>query len=449
MKKIFLSMCALTLLVTGLHAQDSKIETGVVSFQQQDWGSAIKALDAGLADPSILKPKNVPRGYYYRAQARMMLTQSLGAEIQKKMNAKDTVGAEAVGKQMVNNLKLIIADYRKAKETDAEGKWGKDIENNMRIPRMIVIGMVEQTLQQLRNDEIMKKASEEDYKELSDLIVPLLDELILLEPNGYLGYDLRGQTKNALKDPAGAQTDYELAMKKFKEAPPEQPDMEFGRTFLRSSILYKESKNADKALQMLGDGKAVVEAEFKRMETKKQYIADSNWKKIENSKNDLINRLSVNELAILMEMPDKMNEAVARFDKAIADKPQDYNLHINFASLLEKVDSTRAIRMYEKAMAIDPKRTSAYNNLGAFYNGKAKEFHDKLKATEDERLMTAYKSLRDQNFQLAKPQFEKALELEPRNIEYVKALKQIAIFLNDEPGMIKYGDLEKQIRSGQ
>lgn len=99
-------------------------------------------------------------------------------------------------------------------------------------------------------------------------------------------------------------------------------------------------------------------------------------------------------------------------------------------------------------MAIEPSRTAAYNNLGAYYNGKAKDYQELLKTAEDEKLITAYKTLRDQNFVLAKPQFEKALELEPKNLEYVRALKQIAIFLNDEPGMAKYVEMEKQIKAG-
>jgi tetratricopeptide (TPR) repeat protein len=449
MRKVFFCMLIAALGAVNLPAQmDAKIETGVVAFNSQDYAAAMKALDLGLADPTLLKPKNVPRGYYFRGMTRFALLMQSGAAMKEKMDAGDTAAVEKMGIDMINNLKNAAVDYRKARETDAELKFTKDIENGIRSIRGIYTLVVNQSLDKLEEEEAKKTATPEDYQKAKELLVPLMDEMINLDPANAAGYDLRGQFKFAVKDNEGALTDYEIAIKKFTEKLPTEPDMYFAYTFYRAAMLHKEKNNGSKALELLGSGKNVADSEFKRLEAKKEYFHDTVWVKMIAGHDKIISILNSNELGILLLMPEKMDEAVAKFDKAIAESPKNYNLHVSYANLLEKVDSARAVAMYNKAMAIEPGRTAAYNNLGAYYNGKAKDYQELLKTTEDEKLITAYKTLRDANFVLAKPQFEKALELEPKNLEYVRALKQIAIFLNDEPGMVKYVELEKQIKAG-
>ncbi|HHG84288.1 MAG TPA: hypothetical protein ENJ82_06020, partial [Bacteroidetes bacterium] len=113
MKKTIIPVLLFLFLGTCLWAQDSKVTTGVVAFQGQDYKKAIDALNVGLADPSQLKEKNVPKAYYYRALSQLQYMAQLSQGEGAKTNA-------ATVKSLIFK---IYDDLKQAKESDTYNKW--------------------------------------------------------------------------------------------------------------------------------------------------------------------------------------------------------------------------------------------------------------------------------------------------------------------------------------
>ena len=70
--KIPLLFTTYLFVASGLFAQmDTKVTSGVVAYDQGDYEQAVEYLNEALSEPNQLKEKNVPKAYYYRAEARM------------------------------------------------------------------------------------------------------------------------------------------------------------------------------------------------------------------------------------------------------------------------------------------------------------------------------------------------------------------------------------------
>ena len=154
------------------------------------------------------------------------------------------------------------------------------------------------------------------------------------------------------------------------------------------------------------------------------------------------------ELQIYLSSPDKLQEALRRFEIAIKDNPGDYYTHAAYATLLESVDKPKAIGMYERAIQIDPTKELCYYNLGALQSNIAKEYYDKANAEKDYDKSDAFRKEGDDRMKLAKPFFEKALEINPKSIGTVNALKQISVTLSLMDDYKKYKDMETALKSG-
>jgi hypothetical protein len=117
--RFFLPLLAVALLAVGpvasVQAQDSKIETGVVAFNSQDFKKAVEALKTGLSNLPEVKPKNVPRGHYYLGMASYQLM----AQVAQAAGGDQMAKAQ----EMSDLLDLSYNSMIKVRETDAENKW--------------------------------------------------------------------------------------------------------------------------------------------------------------------------------------------------------------------------------------------------------------------------------------------------------------------------------------
>jgi tetratricopeptide (TPR) repeat protein len=152
---------------------------------------------------------------------------------------------------------------------------------------------------------------------------------------------------------------------------------------------------------------------------------------LNNLKFDLY--LSDNELYI---------EALHVFEEELKNNPADVKLLNGYASLLEKSDKAKAMVKYQEVIRIDPRNAIALFNLGALHYSRGKELLETAQKTTDDN---QYKILVEgamNDFNLAKPYFERALAEDPGALETIQALKTISFVLDDQEAYQKYKEME-------
>ena len=414
-------------------AQDSKVSTGMVDFNSQDYAKALKSFNVALENPGMLKAKNQPKAYFYRGQTLVRLYAQYYRD-------KETEKLKGLSDAYLR----AYDDYQAALSVDADGKWKSKIEAQL----LLINGqLLNQGLTSLNRAN--KATTEEDKAKEYALSMRYLNGAATIDPTNYMAYDLRAQASLAQEDTVAAKNDFKTAITKFKETLPAQPDQLIGYSFYRLALIERYRDNdLEASLKTISDGAATVDAEHKRLEGMKANFTPEDWASIEKQYNDAKKDLNAFKLDIYLNSPDKLQEALKEFETAIQNEPNDYIKHVAYASLLEKIEPKKAVDIYLKAIKIDDTKELAFFNLGALYNNIAKELFDKANDEEDLTKSNEIQEEATAVFGEAFPMFEKALEINPTSIQTVRALRQIAIFLGKEDALKKYKDLEAQLKGG-
>ncbi len=132
----------------------------------------------------------------------------------------------------------------------------------------------------------------------------------------------------------------------------------------------------------------------------------------------------------------KDKEALGMIDQAIALDPSNANLYSVKGNINDKAGNQEvAIAAYKKAIELNPQYFDANYNLGALIFNQGVEMVDKAnklppsKQAEFDKLKTQF----DAKFGEAKPYFEKAYQLNPKDIATINSLKQLYLRLGDMP----------------
>ena len=195
------------------------------------------------------------------------------------------------------------------------------------------------------------------------------------------------------------------------------------------------------ALSTLMEGENLLKGELTRLnnagtltpEVKKVY---------DTGMADLVNL----ELDIYANDPSLSDEAIIRFQEVLQMYPEDYDKHVAYANMLEEVDLNLAIDAYETAISINGTQELAYFNLGAIYNNLGSEFylqglnHD-MDAIADSLFNESNKYLRK-----AYTYMEQAYYLNPKLIQTIRALVQLANSLGLEEKAAFYKQKEIELR---
>lgn len=392
MKKIGLILLIVSVLSQQtLKAQDSKVTTGIVEFNSQNYEAALIAFNTALSDLSQIKEKNISKAFYYRAKTIMVL-------YKKEPTSK------------AHDPLVAYTDLKSAIKYD-DGSWAEKIKSELFILNNFLLNAGINWL------NAAYSSTEKNSSYTSSMAY--LNASAEINPDYYLTYDLIAQCHLGLQDSPMALQFFETAIQKYNATPPEKPDFKQAYVYYRASIIHwYHFEDMDKALAMIQDGIAFLASSIvEGDETKDGYEA---------ALEDL-NRM---ELSIYMNMPDKIEEAISKFESAILENPDDYFVHVVLAGLYEKTDETKAIATYKKAIAIDPNQETAYFNLGALLNNRAVAINKQMNNPETDAI--EYDKLGKELtevFKLAMPYFEKVLELKPDSKDAMRPLLQIYIFL--------------------
>lgn len=137
-------------------------------------------------------------------------------------------------------------------------------------------------------------------------------------------------------------------------------------------------------------------------------------------------------------------KAKSFLEQALANDPQNKQLYNVLATVYEQgfKDVAKAEEVYRKVLAIDPAYAEAVIGLGRIYYNQAVAIQSEANMINDAKKYKAKEAEAKELFKKALPYFEKAVELESGNTEYLMALRGIYynLDMND-----KMAEIEKRI----
>lgn len=138
-------------------------------------------------------------------------------------------------------------------------------------------------------------------------------------------------------------------------------------------------------------------------------------------------------------------EAKSYLDKAIAANPDNKQLYFVLANVYEQgfKDMTKAEEAFKKALEIDPEYAEGMLGLGRVYFNQGAKLQSDANAITDDAQYQAKIEEAKAFFQKALPYFEKAVELNPDDTQYLVALRGIYynLGMND-----KYNEIDQKIQ---
>ena len=136
------------------------------------------------------------------------------------------------------------------------------------------------------------------------------------------------------------------------------------------------------------------------------------------------------------------DEAVRHLNEAIARKPDDAQLYDVLGRIYENTEDTdKAIEQFEKALSLDPEYVESLGNIGRVYYNRGVEAQAAASGLNDNLYSAALVKVKG-FFQQAMPYYEKALELNPGEREYMNPLRTIYYILGSE----KLDKIEKEMQ---
>lgn len=155
-----------------------------------------------------------------------------------------------------------------------------------------------------------------------------------------------------------------------------------------------------------------------------------------------VSKFGQEEISLLLAM-DKVDEAKAKLESAIAEDPTNINLHLNLGVLYDNLGSAKlkdgekeaareaynqAKASYLNALEVDPDNYIANFNTGVIYVNLAKEYYDEVRdmsLKNYDKYGPAKLAKADKILKEGLPYMEKATEIEPNDVGGLSALQQM------------------------
>ncbi len=384
---VFGLLCSITLCVYG---QRSKVTSGAMAVQDQDYEKAIQYLQEALAKPELLDQKDLAKAHAKLGQAY--------------------IGILASGKkELIMKYPNIMNDaynaFENAKKYDTDKKFANDIKMGY-----AVLGpLFYQTAFELYKQKMYKPALN-----LIDNAIKIFEEQ--KNPNTYGVYLLEGYCYAGANDSSKAAISLDKAIKLHNASPPKEADPAIPSAYALLGRLFAAANDFENMNRIFTEGK-------------NKY-----------PDNDEIRK---NEILIYATNPALYDKALAKFEQDIQKNPNDELLKMAYAQLLESKDIQKAIKIYESILEKNPNNKDVLFNLGALYNNLGKEKYDKANRSSDNN---EYKKLIEESkadFRKALVYIEKSFQIsfnanndEKRTM--LKALVQICTLLEENEKLKTY-----------
>ena len=392
-------------------AQKTLVTTGKVAYMDGQYDQAWDAFNRALERPEQLDERRLLEAHRYRASTALRLY--LAAE------GKPGIDREAYLDRSLEDFAWIHKQAPEALETPAV--WGAMHE--------VFQANLVMALEAFNNGDA----------------AGALRRLRPLEPGGRdrpLYLDLVGQCLMETGAVEEADRVFAEAIAAYARQPQELPDPYLGYAFYRRALLaryhlpaYRDAygettpEGFERALEAIDQGLAWAAAERGRA------TDPDRLERFDALRDDL----STFRLDLLLNLPERLDEALAAFDAAVAAHPDRIPLQVGRATLLENAGRLEeAEAAYADIVARDPDQLVAWFNLGALRYNRASELSARQVETEDPQAYEALGRELEAALRQARPAFERTLELDPGNEQVVRTLLQIAIRLDDQEAFQRY-----------
>ena len=351
-------------------AQPSKVTSGALALSGGDYDDAIEKLEAAIADKSLFqkgKAKHIPKAQYYLYKSYLAIgLDTTRSEPDALLKAKDYY------LQAINDPEYGEKWEKKSKDENNEG----NLMGNM--------GAEDKIWGALYNKGITDFNLSEDASALTHF-----EAAEELKPDHIMTNRLLGSLYLAAGDTAKSVSKLERATALYKEkyidAEPKaltlnKASQDFAVDSSQISYMYQqlavlynsgygeEAPNGEKALSFLAEG---MELDPNDEDMKRQ------------------------ELNIYQQNPNLFEGARKKFESAIAANPDDYQIKLAYANLLDRNEKTdEAFKYYVQVNEADPTNIGGIYGVGAYYINKAAEISNaKAKYTKEEDIDKADKEI--------------------------------------------------------
>jgi predicted Zn-dependent protease len=372
------------------YGQRSKVTSGAMAVQDQEYEKAIQYLQEAIAKPELLDQKDLAKAYAKLGQAYIGIL---------------TSGKKELIMKYPNILNDAYNALENAKKYDTDKKFANDIKMGY-----AVLGPVYyQTAFELYKQKMYKPALEMIEKNIK-----IFEEQ--KNPNIYGVFLLEGYCHVGDGDSTKAIFSLDKALKAHNQNPPKEPDPAIPSAYALLGRLYAAANDYENMNRIFTEGKT-------------KYPDNEEIRK--------------NEIYMYATNPALYDRALAKFEQDIQKNPNDELLKMAYAQLLESNDMQKAIKIYESILEKNPNNKDVLFNLGALYNNAGKEKYDKANKSSDNN---EYKKLLDE----AKADFKKALTYIEKSYQLsenasvqdkkttLKALVQICTLLEENEKLKTY-----------
>ncbi len=374
-------------LTTMVFAQKSKVTSGSMAYNNGDFEQAIRLLEEALSKPELLENKDKAKAYFKKAQSlKGILLKQDAALLTKYPNAAFDAIQAYKESETYDDIKI----FEKERESD--------LLMMANIMYQIGFGLIQQAGK-------MSATNPDAFPVLIEQSVRYLKTADELQPNNMGILAILGSALHYNKDDKNAIIALEKSISLYENRPNKtEKDKNMSSTYSDLAEIYTYSlKDMTKAMELIEKGK-------KEFPDVKAF--------------DLL------ELNFYLS-GDNIELGIQKFEKAIAESPNSEEIHLAYASLLEKKgDLEAATKIYEKVLGLNSSSFNANYNLAAMYANKAVEFKKLEDQTEDYSKAGEYAKSAETFFTKSLPYMEKAHQLDKEDIPTINGLVQVYTQLN-------------------
>ena len=411
----------LSLFVFHLNAQSSLMKSGLQAFRTGDYSGAIREFD-GLIQRE-LPPTIKSDAHYHRAESYIALIDLLQSPNARGGPAKFSDALVKACEDYLSALALNPATWK----DHIEEKW------EILFPALIQEGI--EMLEQGRKNEnqVGKAANLEAASRRFELAAKL-------RPDRYLPVNLLGQVAMEKGFYRQAEQLLNKAVRLFEDQKPAAPDLLIAYAYYRLALLHRHYLNPNttlpaqsdlqKGLAFLRKARAVLESEYRRAGKMAAQIESRDLALYQLQYQQAQQDFFYLELDLLLLLPEMHEEALQRFQEALRKDPQNYLLLLAYAQLVERHNLQEALKIYQKAAAMQSDACEAHYHIGLILFNEASRLEKEAFKTKSLEQYQAFLARSREQLSLAHPHLRTAFQCSPESLELVNALVQITLNLH-------------------
>lgn len=424
MKKIIATTAAIAL-GWSLMAQDSKVTTGVVAYNEGRYDECIAKIEEGLPAATV---KTQPKGYYHLAMAYLLRCQ-------------DTAFLDKDPELLVRGEEC----WRKTKELDVKMQFTKpaavqltEMQRMIPVMRNAAAHMYQRATAAKRNKDAAGAKKLFTYAAKFFSLESQYNKADIT-PGLYAGYaQLEMQdTVAATKSIAEAVESYKT---NSKTTAPTMPDATVSGACLTLAQLQLSKRDTVSAIAAIAYGRDVCQ-QGDRSKLKPEQATD-----IDQVDKDL----QRTELGIYQQNRKYYQVAKQKFEAAVKSNPKDFDIRAAYGALvLENESESMGLDIFRELMKEDPNNVQGNYQLGRYYINTAAVLNEQQqKETNDDKLEVLQKQVKD-NLSKGYPYIKKLHQLQPDNAEWLTQLVNITPYVEgyQESELMEYMNKLKAINA--